>query len=373
MRWLTAPLIEIAPPQSSKIRFSPGELVWHVTLDQIESQTGYVDNKKIAPASEAGTSTYVFDEGNVLYSKLRPYLNKVLCPTEPGLATTELIPLRPRKDIVDRQYLTYYLRSNHFLAFAKVAVAGVKMPRIIMPKFWSHEVPLATPSEQGRIVEIIEQADDLRKKCAGADAKASRILHALFYKMFGDPAVNPFGWTFKTLSQMGASVRYGLGQPPTSQDGGLPLIRATNISAGNILTDNMIYVDAEQVPPNRNALLRPDEVLVVRSGAYTGDVAQVTKKWQGAVAGYDLVVSPGEQLTGEFVESYLLTPFIQKGHFHNLKARGGQPHLNAEQVADTLIPLVPVDRQARFASYVDTIREMRDKSAKTRLQMTPVV
>lgn len=197
MNWPTVPLKEIAPAQTPNIRFSPDEPVWHLTLDQVESHTGNIVNKKIAPASAAGTSTNVFDDGNVLYSKLRPYLNKVICPTEPGIATTELVPLRPRKDLLDRRYLTYYLRSNHFLGFANVAVAGVKMPRIIMTKFWKHRIPLPPLSEQRRIVEILDQADALRKKRAEADAKAARILPALFYKMFGDPATNPTGWDQK--------------------------------------------------------------------------------------------------------------------------------------------------------------------------------
>lgn len=202
MRWPTVPLKEIAPAQTPNIRFSPNEPTWHLTLDQVESHTGNIVNKKIAPASTAGTSTNVFDDGNVLYSKLRPYLNKVLCPTEPGIATTELVPLKPRKDLLDRRYLTYYLRSNHFLGFANVAVAGVKMPRIIMAKFWKHQVPLPPLSEQQRIVEILDQANALRRKRAEADAKAARILPALFYKMFGNPATNPKGLVKKKLGDL---------------------------------------------------------------------------------------------------------------------------------------------------------------------------
>jgi type I restriction enzyme S subunit len=328
-------------------------------LDQIESHTGNIVNKKIAPASAAGTSTNVFDDGNVLYSKLRPYLNKVLCPTEPGIATTELVPLRPRKDLLERRYLTYYLRSNHFLGFANVAVAGVKMPRIIMAKFWKHHIPLPPLSEQQRIVEILDQANALRKKRAEADAIAARILPALFYKMFGDPATNPKGWNIKPLSDCEAQVRYGLGQPPKASTTGVALIRATNISRGTISPKNMIYVDPQDVPPGRSAFLKEDEVLVVRSGAYTGDIAQVTKEWEGCVAGYDLVITPGRYLTGEFVEAYLLMPFIQKGYFYNLKARAGQPHLNAAQVAATPFLDVPKDLQVQFSEAVQSIRILR--------------
>lgn len=121
----------------------------------------------------------------------------------------------------------------------------------------------------------------------------------------------------------------------------------------------MVYVDPQNVPPSRNAFLKKDEVLVVRSGAYTGDIAQVTKEWEGSVAGYDLVITPGSYLTGEFVESYLLTPFIQKGYFHNLKARAGQPHLNAAQVAATPFLEVPRDLQLQFSEAVRAIRILR--------------
>ena len=52
--------------------------------------------------------------------------------------------------------------------------------------------------------------------------------------MFGDPMTNPEGWKIKTISKLGAQVRYGLGQPPKISKEGLALIRATNISRGTI-------------------------------------------------------------------------------------------------------------------------------------------
>lgn len=369
MKWLSLPLKDVAPAQTADVRFAPNENVWQLTLDQIESHTGNIVNKRYALVSDAGSSTYAFDNGNVLYSKLRPYLNKVLCPTETGIATTELVPLRPRNDLIDRQYLTYYLRSNHFLGFANVAVAGVKMPRIIMAKFWKHQIPLPPLSEQHRIVEILDQADALRKKRAEADEKASRILQILFYSMFGDPTTNSKGWQIKPLSAFGASARYGLGQPPRTSGGGLALIRATNISQGTICKRNMIYVDPQDVPIGRNAFLKKEEVIVVRSGAYTGDVAQVTEEWEGCVAGYDMVITPGDHLTGEFLEAYLLTPFIQRGYFFNLKARAGQPHLNTTQLAATPILDIPLELQKQFSKAVKVVRDNRKNATESKARL----
>jgi len=81
-----------------------------------------------------------------------------------------------------------------FLAYASQYVTGAKMPRVILDKFWAHEIPLPPLSEQRRIVEILDQADRLRRLRAEASAKADRILPALFLKMFGDPTTNPMGW-----------------------------------------------------------------------------------------------------------------------------------------------------------------------------------
>lgn len=65
------------------------------------------------------------------------------------------------------------------------------------------QVRLPAPSEQRRIVELLDQADALRRLRAEADAKAGRILPALFIKMFGDPVTNPKGWTQRPIGDLG--------------------------------------------------------------------------------------------------------------------------------------------------------------------------
>lgn len=91
----TAALKEVAPAQAARMSFQPKDMVWQLNLDQVEAHSGRILSKVTGLASAAGTSTQSFDTGNVIYSKLRPCLNKVVCPDSPGIATTELVPLRP--------------------------------------------------------------------------------------------------------------------------------------------------------------------------------------------------------------------------------------------------------------------------------------
>ncbi len=128
------------------------EEVWNLNLDQIEPHSGRILSKNIVNANEVGPSTYAFDKGTVLYSKLRPYLNKVVVADAPGMATTELVPLRCNETLIAPIYLGHFLRSPTFLSFATNVVAGAKMPRMVMSEFWRYPVPPSHPSPNNAVL-----------------------------------------------------------------------------------------------------------------------------------------------------------------------------------------------------------------------------
>ena len=161
--------------------------VWSLNLDQIESDSGRTLSRVMTAPKALGPSTYPFEAGTVLYSKLRPYLNKVVVADTDGYATTELVPLRCDASRVLPSYLAYFLRSPEFLNFAKTVVAGAKMPRMVMGEFWQYKVPLPPLSEQRRIAAILDKADALRTKRREALAQLDRLAQSIFVEMFGDP------------------------------------------------------------------------------------------------------------------------------------------------------------------------------------------
>ena len=120
--------------------------------------------------------------------------------------------------------------------------------------------------------------------------------------MRGNPL--PLGWKLMRLGDLG-SVRYGLGQPPEQAADGVPMVRATNVKRGKLVADGLMRIKREAIPESRNPYLQIGDILVVRSGAYTGDVAMVTREWAGSVAGYDLVFSSNEQVDPAFCASVL--------------------------------------------------------------------
>ncbi len=187
MEWSRYLLREVAPAIQSQNSRDLGDDVWHLDLDQIESHTGAILSKHRAPVSAAGSPIVRFDQSHILYSKLRPNLNKVIVPDEPGIATNELIPLQPLPHLVCREFLVYYLRSPEFLTYASQHVTGEKMPQVILDRFWAHEILLPPLSEQYRIVEILDQADRLRRLRTEADAKTERTYRAVYTRLFANP------------------------------------------------------------------------------------------------------------------------------------------------------------------------------------------
>lgn len=212
-------------------------------------------------------------------------------------------------------------------------------------------------------MRLLDEADDLRKLRAQADRRTADLIPALFHEMFGDPETNPKGWPSGQLKDFGAEIRYGLGQPPEEDPEGVPILRATNVKRGYISEIGLIRVRREAVPVSRNAFLNADDVLVVRSGAYTGDVARVGEKWAGSVAGYDLVASPKERLMGDFIAWFLLSEFVQDHYFNGLKLRAAQAHLNSAQVSETPLSCPPLPLQKEFAARVSDIRAMQTEQS----------
>ena len=154
--WKTAKIKDVAPEMPSKEQLS-GK-IWLLNLDMIEPNTGRII-EKVYEDVENALSVQSFDEGNVLFSKLRPYLNKVVIPDEPGMATTELVPLRPEPSKLHKVFLSHLLRGNQFVNYANDIAGGTKMPRMPLTELRNFDCILPPMDKQLEFVFIAEQVD----------------------------------------------------------------------------------------------------------------------------------------------------------------------------------------------------------------------
>jgi type I restriction enzyme, S subunit len=157
-KWDWRKLKQIAVKDSDKVRPAdhPDSEFNYLSLGDIESGGWKPPKTNRVKGSEVRSTNIVFDTSHVLYSKLRPYLNKVVVPQETGIGSTELVPLIPNQSIILREYLGWYLRSPQFVNYAVNSSTGARMPRLRMSSLWSTRVPVPPLDVQHRLVARIK-------------------------------------------------------------------------------------------------------------------------------------------------------------------------------------------------------------------------
>ena len=181
--WKTEKMNDIAPAVNYSGDFE--ETVWLLNLDMVEAQTGRIIDYLYVAEEEVGNSTCTFDTSNVLYSKLRPYLNKVVIPDRCGYATSEMIPLKPNPMKLERTYLAFMLRSDEFVNMINEKVVGAKMPRVSMGDFRGFDVPVPPIELQKQFTALVEQTDKSKLEVQKSLEKLEVLKKALMQKYFG--------------------------------------------------------------------------------------------------------------------------------------------------------------------------------------------
>ena len=128
--------------------------IWGLDLEDIEKGGRLLEHKTVGERKAVGDKT-VFSMGDILYSKLRPYLLKILVAPDDGICTPEIVPFRVYGGI-DPHYIVNYLKSPFVDNLINSITYGVKMPRVGTETMTSLLVPIPPLEEQRRIVEKID-------------------------------------------------------------------------------------------------------------------------------------------------------------------------------------------------------------------------
>ena len=129
--------------------------IWGLDLEDIEKGGRLIVRKTVGERKAIGDKT-VFSKGDILYSKLRPYLLKILVAPECGICTPEIVPFQVYGGIVS-EYIVNFLRSPYVDNLINSITYGVKMPRIGTETMITLFVPIPPIAEQHRIVRRIEE------------------------------------------------------------------------------------------------------------------------------------------------------------------------------------------------------------------------
>lgn len=143
---------------------------WVLDLEDIEKESSKILQFKTFSERPSLSTKSVFKKGWVLYSKLRPYLDKVVVVPKDGVCTTEILPL-PIYGNMNAYFLMYTLKGKHFLNYVNSKVGGMKMPRLGTDDGKMALIPLAPIEEQK---EIVKKVESLKQKCTALEQEVTQ-------------------------------------------------------------------------------------------------------------------------------------------------------------------------------------------------------
>ncbi|MDK0560222.1 restriction endonuclease subunit S [Clostridium perfringens] len=182
-KWETDLLKNVAPEYAPTINDT--ELVWWLNLDMIEPNSGKLIERVMVPKNDVGNSTSTFDNTMVLYSKLRPYLNKVIVPDAEGYRTTELVGMKPDPSRINKVFLAYLLRSDQFVDFSNRISGGAQMPRMPMKVLREFNCILPPLELQYEFVTLTQNVNKSKVELQQNINNLDKTIKAIMAKNFG--------------------------------------------------------------------------------------------------------------------------------------------------------------------------------------------
>ena len=164
--WKWVRLGEVSTYSQTKTKINVAEIetpMWSLDLEDIEKESGKIIRRVMTNERKISGEKIFFKKEQILYSKLRPYLKKILIAPDKGVCSSELVPF----DMIgncDSKFIVYVLKSAYVDFLINSVTYGVKMPRVGTDTMINLLIPLPPLAEQQRIVEKIEELLPLVEK-----------------------------------------------------------------------------------------------------------------------------------------------------------------------------------------------------------------
>lgn len=315
----------------------------------------------VAPIGEK----LVMKKGDVLFGKRRAYQKKVAIAPFDGIFSAHGMVLRPKEEVVDKDFFPLFISSDYFLDEAIKISVGSLSPTINWGTLKDLEFALPDIGEQKKLAELLWAANDTKEAYKKLLALTDEFVKAQFVEMFGDPKYNPMGWEQNTLANILIIERGGSPRPIeayiTDRENGVNWIKIGDANSDSMyITQTKEKIKPEGTKKSRH--VQPGDFLLSNSMSFGRPyILQI----DGYIHDGWLVL---RDKTGIFDKIYLYAA-LSSDHayscFQALAAGSVVSNLNKELVGRFVISIPPLDLQNQFADFV----QQSDKS-KLALQQT---
>jgi type I restriction enzyme S subunit len=322
-------------------------------------------------ADEVQSSKYEFQPNDVLYGKLRPYLDKAVLARETGVCTTELLVLRPKQG-VDPRFLVSVVHAPTFVEHAVAGTTGAQHPRTSWNHIRDFELPEFGSDEQEKVGNFLWQVHSAivsseRAIEIGADLKQA-AMEELFTRGLRSEAHKeteigpmPESWELVQFGAVREWLQYGTSIHCTYDRSDFPVLRIPNIEPGRVSINDIKFCTLNNEEAARYRLERGDLIFIRTNGVIErlGTCAVYAGEPEGALFASYLIRArlKRDQLVPHFAAYFFASELgtsIIAGRA--TPAADGKYNLNTAIIDSLPIPLPPtLDEQQEIVQVLDTI------------------
>lgn len=341
-------IVSGATPSTSVEEYWDGEVCWATPKDLSDLDGHYISDtpRKLTKEGLSSCAASILPPNSVLFSSRAPIghvaINAVPMATNQGFKS-----FVPKADKIDAKFLFYWLKANRsYLESLGVGATFKEVSKAIVSKI---KVPVPPLPEQRRIAVILDQTDALRAKRREALAQLDELQKAIFIEMFGDPALNPKGFSVRALGEI---IKFeGGSQPPAStfsfEDAPdrIRLVQIRDFKSDRFKT----YIPRSLC----KRFFEEDDVMI---GRYGPPVFQILRGLSGSYNVALMKAVPLDGVTKEFIFHLLREERLHNFVVANSERTAGQSGVNLELLENYQAYLPPMELQIKFSQRMAQLR-----------------
>ncbi|MCY4188651.1 MAG: restriction endonuclease subunit S [Bryobacterales bacterium] len=333
---------------------------WLIELENIESKTGRILGVSKLEHQKGLKSS--FRAGDVLFGKLRPYLQKFARPHFKGVCTSEIWVLRG-KELVSGSFLFHLVQTERFIQLVNISY-GSRMPRAEWKFIADSDFAIPHLDEQQKIADCLDCLDDL---IAAADRKLEALRQhkqGLMQQLFPQPGEAVPKLRFPEFSRAGSwkseqiknvariTKGKGIAKADIKSNGAIPCIRYAELYThyGEVIYN---VISSTNIPKKNLILSRAEDVIIPASGETKSDISKAACVLdEGVALGSDLNILRSD-LYGPFL-SYLLNSSL-RDRITRVAQGDTVAHLYPKQISQIWLDYPSRIEQKKIVDFLDSM------------------
>lgn len=344
-------------------KVEPSEIpasAWVLELEDIEKDSSRILQRRTQFERQSLSAKNRFNAGDVLYGKLRPYLNKVVIADGPGFCSTEIVPVQAGS-VLDRRYLLHWFKHPAFLKYVEAASHGMNMPRLGTDAGRSAPMVLAPRHEQTRIADQLDILLARIHACQDRLHTIPALLKRFRQAVLGAAASGELienGASKPPLIELRRAIAEPLRNGKSVRDGvGLPVLRLTSLKQTDIDLNETKTGDWTGVREVRRFLIQDGDYLVSRGNGSKDLVGRggLVVGCSGDIAFPDTMIRirpDTEQLLPDYLKYVWEAPFVRRQIEQSAKTTAGIWKVSQTDLERVELPMPTIEEQAEIAQLV---------------------